>query len=218
MRTLIFGTTVLCSLCWLPASFSGGFCQPHPAWGGAASAAQVQILPLDPDPRGGKAYQLIYQVPVDADTYWRFKTDFENDLLLGNKYIKSHQIVSNSDRQVVSESVYTYEPAHTFRWETTIRANQRRLEFRLLNARECDQLFHYGSIQVEAAGSQTRITQTAYFDFWGVGLWYHYPWSGGMREFLRYNARWEQELAQRLKRHYPPESSGVHDKISPRMK
>lgn len=66
----------------------------------------------------------------------------------------------------------------------------------------CDQFFHFGSIQVEAAGGRTRITQTAYFDFWGVGLWFHYPWSGGMREFLRYHASWEQQLTPLLRRVY----------------
>jgi hypothetical protein len=157
---------------------------------------------------------MVYQVPVDAATYWRFKTDFENEFLISNKYIKSHQIVSAEDRKVVSESVYAYEPEHAFRWQTTVRPGLRRLEFRLLNAKECNQLFHYGSIQIEAAAGGTRVTQTAYFDFWGVALWFHYPWSGGMREFLRYNAMWEQRLATQLKQRYPPPSLELDKSLS----
>jgi hypothetical protein len=194
----------LCRLCWLIAAT---LCAAGPlghAWGASTPETEIQILSIDADSRGGKAYRMIYEVPVDAGTYWRFKTDFENDLLVSNKYIKSHLIVSSEAQKVVSESIYSYDPEHAFRWETTVRPEQRRLEFRLLNAKECNQIFHYGAIQVEAAGSRTRVTQTAYFDFWGVGLWFHYPWSGGMREFLRYNARWEQRLAAQLKRRYPP--------------
>lgn len=196
----------LCGLSFLLGMtlWGDGYGFSRSAAGAASPASEIQILPLEADHRGGKAYRLIYLVSVDPDTYWRFKIDFENDLLTSNKYINSHRIVSHKDRRVVSESVYTYDPAHAFRWQTIIKPKLRQLDFQLLNAKECNQIFHYGSIQVQPSGDVTRVVQTAYFDFWGVGLWYHYPWSGGMREFLRYNASWEQRLAQVLKQRYPP--------------
>jgi len=33
-------------------------------------------------------------------------------------------------------------------------------------------------------------------------LWAHYPWAGGMSDFLRYTARWEQETVLKLKDKY----------------
>jgi len=42
------------------------------------------------------------------------------------------------------------------------------------------------------------VTQTAYFDFFGATLWMNYPWYGGMRHYLNYTARWEQETITRL--------------------
>jgi hypothetical protein len=30
----------------------------------------------------------------------------------------------------------------------------------------------------------------------------HYPWKGGMKDFLSYTARWEQETVLQLKDHY----------------
>jgi hypothetical protein len=162
----------------------------------------IDLSEVAPDPRGGKAYRLIYEVPVDVETYWRFKTDFSSPIVEDNRYIKSHRLISSTDRAAVTENVYTYAPKHIFRWQTTVDAHSRRLDFRLLNAAECGQVFHHGSIQVEVLKTGTRVIQTAYFDFWGATLWYHSPWSGGMRALLRYQAHWEQQLAPRLKRRY----------------
>ena len=81
-----------------------------------------------------------------------------------------------------------------------------RLDFVLLNPEQCGQKFHYGRIQLEAVKDATRVTQVAYFDFWGVSFWTYYPWKGGMRDFLEYTARWEQAMIQQLKPRYvgPP--------------
>ena len=40
--------------------------------------------------------------------------------------------------------------------------------------------------------------QNRYFDFFGATLWMNYPWYGGMRHYLHYTARWEQETITRL--------------------
>jgi hypothetical protein len=183
------------------------------AWAAGDDSDKIQIQALEPDPRGGKAYRLIYHLPLDADIYWRFKTDFDNDFLVGNKFIKVHRLVSIQDRTVITENVYSYDPAHVFKWQTTIHPEARRPNFRLLNADECRQIFHHGSIEIEAQEAGTRVTQTAYFDFWGVALWYHYPWSGGMRDLLRYTVAWEQQLAVRLKHYYPPPPDAVEEPV-----
>ena len=55
---------------------------------------------------------------------------------------------------------------------------------------------------MEPVEEGTRVTQVAYFDFLGASLWADYPWGGGMRDFLAYTARWEQEMVLRLKDRY----------------
>ncbi|MDJ0783442.1 MAG: hypothetical protein QNJ22_15810 [Desulfosarcinaceae bacterium] len=189
-------------LCWCAAGVAGKDAVAAASRTVTHLGQGIHLQELVPDPRGGKAYRLIYQVAVDPETYWRFKTDFSTDILLENKYITSHRMLSFTNQRAVNENVYTYDSRHVFRWQTTVNVEERRLDFRLLNAAECGQRFHYGTIQVEASALGTQVTQTAYFDFWGVRLWFHYPWSGGMREFLRYNASWEQQLAERLLRRY----------------
>lgn len=36
----------------------------------------------------------------------------------------------------------------------------------------------------------------------GAAVWAHYPWSGGMNQFLRYTAQWEQNTVLKLKDRY----------------
>ena len=67
---------------------------------------------------------------------------------------------------------------------------------------EAPQKYHYGHIQLEPVPEGTRVTQVAYFDFWGASIWANYPWSGGMKDFLSYTARWEQETVLRLRGQY----------------
>lgn len=163
---------------------------------------EILIYQLEPDPRGGRAYQLVYVVPAPIDVYWRFKTDFDNDFLLDNKHIREHRFVSRSGDIVITENKYEDGPDVFFRWQTTIFEQTYRLEFVLLNPKECGQRFHYGHIELSPTVEGTRVIQSAYFDFWGVSLWANYPWRGGMRDFLLYTARWEQDTIVRLKNRY----------------
>ncbi len=177
----------------------------HPAsvpTGPSRSGGEIAIYHLTPDERGGKAYQLVYLVRVPLDVYWNFKTDFDNDFLLDNKYIREHRFVSRSDDIVITEDKYTNTPDVFFMWQTTVRSNAHRLDFVLMNPKNCSQLFHYGSIKMEAVEEGTRVTQMAYFDFIGASLWADYPWGGGMKDFLTYTARWEQDIVLRLKNRY----------------
>lgn len=155
-----------------------------------------------PDERGGKAYRLTYRVSVALEVFWLFKTDFDNDFLTTNKYIKSHVLIKKEGRTVITENTYSHGPNRSFRWRTKILPEKHRLTFELINPEECGQKFHYGYIQLTALGSQTLVTQVAYFDFWGVSLWVQYPWRGGMEDFLRYTAAWEQQTVSKRRAFY----------------
>ena len=170
------------------------------------SENEISIDHLEPDSRGGKAYKLVYLVKVPIDVYWKFKTDFDNRFLGKNKFFREHHFISRSDNTVITENKYTNAPDVFFRWRTSVFPEAHRLDFVLLNPDECEQKFHYGSIQLEAVKAGTRVTQTAYFDFWGVALWAYNPFGGGMMDFLLYNARWEQETVLLLKHRYTGEA------------
>lgn len=170
--------------------------------GGWESGDGIRIDYPAPDPRGGRAYRLIYTVPVAKEVYWRFKTDFDNDFLLENRYIRFHRFVGRTGNRVVTETKYTSGPDVAFRWKTTVFEEAYRLAFLLLNPEECGQRFHYGHIELLRVPEGTRVTQEAYFDFWGASFWANYPWRGGMRDFLLYTARWEMETVTRLQGRY----------------
>lgn len=163
---------------------------------------EIAIHHLTPDERGGKAYQLVYLVRVPLDVYWNFKTDFDNDFLVDNKYIREHRFISRAGDTVITKDKYTNTPDVFFIWQTTVCPKAHRLDFVLINPKNCSQLFHYGSIKMEAVEEGTRVTQVAYFDFVGASLWAGYPWGGGMKDFLTYTARWEQGIVLRLKNRY----------------
>ncbi len=167
-----------------------------------AAGRKVSVSQIEPDPRGGKAYRLIYLVQLPIDVYWKFKSDFDNDFLVTNKYIIEHRFISRSDDVALTEDMYTNAPDVFFRWRTRLYPKARRLEFLLLNPKECGQRFHHGYIQLEPAAGATKVTQVGYFDFWGASFWADYPWGGGMVDFLTYTARWEQDLALQLKERY----------------
>jgi hypothetical protein len=164
------------------------------------------IYQIAPDKRGGKAYKLVYFVGVPIDVFWKFKTDFDNDFLEKNKYIQKHNYVSQNGNTVITEDKYTHGPDVSFRWQTTVFPEIYRMDFILLNPEQCRQEFHYGYIQLESTAEGTRVTQVAYFDFWGASLWTNYPWRGGMKEFLSYTAHWEQETILYLKGRYDRET------------
>ena len=176
---------------------------------------KVLIRKLPSPQQGGGGYELIYVVDAPIDVFWKFKTDFDNSFLTTNKFIIAHRLISQRDNVVVTEDVfsedlYTHKPNAKFRWQTTIFPDAHRLDFVLLNPVECGQIFHYGSIQLESAGSvgqKTKVTQRAYFDFFGVSFWVNYPWHGGMRYFLTYSVEWEQVAIHRLKSKYIQKSA-----------
>ena len=163
---------------------------------------EVFIYQITPEKNGGKAYKLVYFVKAPIDLYWKFKTDFDNDFLAKNKYIREHNFISKNGTTVITEDKYTNAPDVYFRWQTTVFPEAHRLDFLLLNPEQCRQKYHYGNIQLESVSKGTRVTQVAYFDFWGASLWANYPWSGGMKDFLSYTAHWEQEITLHLKDRY----------------
>ena len=163
---------------------------------------EVYIHQIAPDVRGGRAYKLVYFVKAPIDSYWKFKTDFDNDFLITNKYIREHNLILQKGNTVITENKYTNRPEVYFRWRTNILPEARRLEFELLNPEMCKQKYHYGYIQLEPAAVGTRVTQVAYFDFLGAYLWAVYPWRGGMKDVLTYTAHWEQETMLQLKNRY----------------
>jgi hypothetical protein len=151
------------------------------------------ISKLKPEQSEGRGYQLVYTVNAPVEVTWDFKTDFASQVLMTNKLIRSHRLVSRNQDEVVTETVYDNKPAMTFKWQTTLFPEQHLLKFVLLNPEECGQKFHHGYIQLEAVDAGTRVTQVAYFDFFGVSFWVNYPFSGGMSHFLKYTANWEQQ-------------------------
>jgi hypothetical protein len=146
----------------------------------------------------GYGYKLVYLVDAPIDIFWRFKTDFDNDFLVSNRFINYHQFLSRHGDIVITETIYTNKPSAKFKWQTTVSSNTYRLNYALLNPRECGQKFHYGSIQLEAIRQKTKVIQIAYFDFFGAFLWTTYPWRGGMSDFLQYHAHWEQKTILKL--------------------
>ena len=148
--------------------------------------AKIFIDQITPDKRGGKAYKLVYFVNVPMDVYWRFKTDFDNRFLIKNQYVREHHFIEQNADKVITEDKYANGPDVYFRWQTTVFPQRKRLEFVLLNPKQCDQRFHYGYIQLKSLPEGTRVTQVAYFDFWGSSLWTAWPWGGGMKDFLSY--------------------------------
>lgn len=163
---------------------------------------EVYIYQIAPDERGGRAYKLVYFVKAPIESYWKFKTDFDNDFLVKNKYIREHNFILQKGNTVITENKYTNNPEVYFRWRTKVLPKAHRLEFELLNPEICKQKYHYGHIQLESVAEGTRVTQIAYFDFLGASLWTVYPWSGGMKDFLSYTAHWEQETVLQLKDRY----------------
>ena len=152
------------------------------------------ISKLKPERSHGRGFKLEYVVSAPLEELWSFKTNFDSDLLHKNKFINAHKLVSREKNQVITETEYSYKPRSVFKWQTTMFPEQNLLEYVLLNPEECGQKYHYGSIQLEAEGNSTRVTHIAYFDFFGVTFWVNYPFKGGMSEFLKYTARWEQQF------------------------
>ena len=180
-----------------------------------SGSSQVQLSNSDPiisrlmpEQARGRGFKLEYVVNAPLDVFWKYKTNFDNELLHNNRYITSHKLVSREDNLVITETEYSYKPGETFKWQTTIFPDRHFLEYTLLNPEECGQKYHYGYIQLEAEGTGTRVTQVSYFDFFGVSLWVNYPFKGGMSHFLKYTAKWEQQLLSELEHEKQGEEPG----------
>jgi hypothetical protein len=180
-----------------------------PASGHSAEPANPQSLGgqpiislLEPEDKDGKGYRLTYRVDVPLEVFWKFKTDFDNEFLMSNALILSHRLISHSGNVVVTENRYSTKPGTVFRWQTTVFPEQHLLKFILLNPQETDQKYHYGHIQLEGLDQKTKVTQVAYFDFFGASFWVNYPFYGGLQHFLKHTAKWEQDIIQDLKDRY----------------
>jgi len=165
---------------------------------------KTRVTEVKPSVKGGRAVRLVYYVPVSAEVFWKFKTDFDNDWLVTNKYIQAHRFISRHDNVVITETKYTYGPDVYFRWETLLYPEARILRYTLLNPEECGQEFNHGWIRIDNAGELVRVRHTSYFDFTGAFLWTHLPGPWGMTGFLRYTARWEQQTILHRQFHYQP--------------
>jgi hypothetical protein len=165
------------------------------------------IYKLKAEEPHGRGYKLIYVVDAPLDIFWQFKTDFDNDFLVSNKRISIHRFIGRSGNVVITENKYTNISKALFRWQITVVSDQHRLEFVLLNPEESDHEYHFGYIQLESLGLKTKVTQVAYFDFFGDFLWVNYPFYGGMSDFLKYNARWEQQAILKQMHRYQPQDN-----------
>ena len=161
-----------------------------------------RISRIQPSQYGGQAFQIVYRVPVPIQVYWRFKTDFNGDFQTSNKYIRSHRLVAQSANVAITENKYANAPDVYFQWKTTVTASDFHLAYVLLNPKSCGQKFQFGRIEAAPDGPFTRVVHRIYFDFFGAFFWAHLPGPGGMRDFLRYTARWEQMTVLRLKKRY----------------
>jgi hypothetical protein len=164
--------------------------------------ADVVVEKIAPEGSHGQGYKLVYRVNVPIAVFWRFKTDFDNSFLVESDFIRDHRLITQDGHIAITENKYSYGPDVSFRWQTKMFPDHYRLEFVLLNPNQCKQKYHHGTIQLASEGDVTRVTQVAYFDFWGASFWVHYPWKGGMKDVLSNKARWEQETAVRLKDRY----------------
>jgi hypothetical protein len=202
MRTKPLATGMLLGgilLLWCIAALSDS---PRNVAGKSPNVPDPSIRLIEPDSRGGKAYELIYFVPVPRDVYWRFKIDFDNTFVEENEFIKEHRLLRRKGNVAVTETRYTLGSDTPYKWRTIVYPERYRLEFTLLNPGETGQEFHHGSIEAEARNGTTKVIQVAYFDFFGAGFWAHYPWSGGLRDFLRSTALWEQRTVLELRNRY----------------
>ena len=207
------GTVSRFILCIISFIFLNGFISMpiHPATAEPDAEELLKkqsiVYRIKPEKRGGEGFKLIYLVPVPVDVFWRFKTDFRGNFLLSNRYIKEHRLIRETGNVTITENSYSNAPNETFRWRTILYPDQHRLFFQLENPRECGHKFHYGSIQIEPFGSYTKVTHTAYFDFFGAFLWVNLRIGGGMTSFLMYTARWEKDTVARLRHQYEIEPS-----------
>ena len=163
---------------------------------------RITIERVLPDADGGFGYILEYYVAAPIKAVWHFKTDYNSEVLMTNDELIGHRLVRSVGDSVITENRYATAPGLTFLWRTTKAPGEFKLTFVLLNPEACRHDYHHGSVQLSSAGSHTKITQRAYFNFRGASLWVKYPWYGGMKSTLTKVAKWEQKLAPQYKHDY----------------
>ena len=198
-QMLFYGGMIICTA--FPITLPREVCSQQVEYE-ALTNDSILIFKLKSEHQEGQGYKLIYTVDAPLEVFWKFKTDFDNDFLESNRYIKSHRFIGRQGNSVITHNEYTDRPGKIFKWQTTIDSDRHRLDFILLEPTESGQKYHYGHIQLEALGPKTRVTQVAFFDFFGASLWVNYPFYGGMQFFLKNTTRWEQEAILRLKDRY----------------
>ena len=198
-QVLLYGGMVICSA--FPITMPREACSQQGEYV-ALTSDSILIFKLKSERQEGQGYKLIYTVDAPLEVFWKFKTDFDNDFLESNRHIKSHRFIGRRGNSVITHNEYTDRPGKIFKWQTTVDSGLHRLDFILLKPSESGQKYHYGYIQLEALGPKTRVTQVAFFDFFGASLWVNYPLYGGMQYYLTNTTRWEQEAVLKLKDRY----------------
>ena len=61
---------------------------------------RISIETVLPDANGGFGYKLEYYVPSPIEAVWRFKTDFDSDILLTNGELIGHRLVKSFGNSV----------------------------------------------------------------------------------------------------------------------
>ena len=152
----------------------------HASTKSSSAKRKMTLETIVPHANSGYGYKLQYYIFAPIDVSWSFKTDFDSDLMLTSDELIGHRVVKTVGNSVITENRYATAPGLRFLWKTVVIEDQYRMEFELLNAKECRHDFHFGSIQLRPDGEFTKVTQTAYFEFTGASLWVKYPWYGGM--------------------------------------
>ena len=165
----------------------------HASTKSKSAERKMTLETIAPHANTGYGYKLQYYIIAPIDISWSFKTDFDSNLLLTSDELIGHRVVKTVGNSVITENRYATAPGLRFLWKTVVIEEQYRMEFELLNPRECRHDFHFGSIQLSPDGEFTKVTQIAYFDFTGASLWVKYPWYGGMEDTLTQMVEWEQE-------------------------
>ena len=99
-RILIFYLIVPCGL-WAPRGL-GAESSPHEPEEHQLLSGKPFIYKLNPQRQDGRGYKLIYVVDAPLDVFWKFKTDFDNDFLQSNKYIRSHRFIRRQGNEVIT--------------------------------------------------------------------------------------------------------------------
>jgi len=165
----------------------------HASTKSSSAERKMTLETIAPHANTGYGYKLQYYIFASIDVSWSFKTDFDSNLMLTSDELIGHRLVKTAGNSVITENRYATAPGLRFLWKTVVIEEQYRMEFELLNAKECRHAFHFGSIQLSPEGEFTKVTQIAYFDFTGASLWVKYPWYGGMEDTLTRMVEWEQE-------------------------